>query len=559
MKSVLLALLGIIIVQITGCSKDLRQPSPVEVEQEKSKAVVLKPSPELVRKHMSFLASDDLLGREAGTDGYDKAADYVAKEFSKLGLLPGGDNDSYFQDITFRRSHRDASKVKLEVKNGDGTAMALEQASDYLVSGSLLHAESDITAPVVFAGYGLVAPEMGRDDYAGLDVEGKLVALLTRTPGGIQSEERAYYGSLKGSEASKRGAVGIVSLFTPVSESLFSFQRLATEGGLDEASMGWIKTNGEVQTKSPNLKASAIFSLDGAAKLFANAPVSWASILEAAAMDGGVTATFELPLSMTIQQTSTMDESRSANVIGFIAGSDPLLKHEVLVLSAHLDHIGVSKTDEEDRINNGALDNAAGVATLIETARMLMQQETRPRRTVLFLANTAEEKGLLGSQYFAKHSTLPEHRIVANINLDMPVLTYDFEDVVVFGGDRSTLRDAIELAATEMGLVIADDPFPEQGIFTRSDHFRFVEQGIPSVMVATGMANGGDKAWADHFARTYHRPADDMSNNIDFKAAAKFAELKTRIALEVANADQRPLWNNDDFFARQFGGPMKFD
>jgi len=517
---------------------------------------MFKPSAERVQAHMAFLASDDLEGREAGTVGYDKAADYVAQEFKKLGLQTGGDNGTYFQEVPLRRSYRDASKVGLSVKNTDGKAMQLEQASDYLVAGSLSRSESEVTAEVVFVGYGLVAPELGRDDYAGLDVKDKIVAVLSRTPNGIQSEERAYYGSLKAHEASKRGAIGMISLYTPVAESVYSFERLASEGRLDAARMSWIQEDGQVFTRAPNLKATATFSLAGAEKLFADAPNTWQEILTAAAKDGGNTPTFELPITMTIKQASTLDQSRSANVIGIIPGSDPKLKYEVLALSGHLDHIGISKTDEEDRINNGALDNAAGIATLLEAARMLMQGE-RPKRTILFLANTAEEKGLLGSQYFVKNQILTDHKIVANINLDMPVLTYDFTDVVAFGGDRSSIRGAIQQAAMQMNIAIAEDPFPEQGIFTRSDHFRFVEGGIPSVMLATGMANGGEKAWADHFANNYHRPSDDMSNNINFDAAARFAELKTRITLQIANAQTRPLWNKDDFFARQFNGPMQ--
>lgn len=194
MKLAILAATALFIIQTTGCSHGLYEESAAE--KAASEAVVLEPSADLIRTHMAYLASDELLGREAGTPGYDMAADYVADEFRKLGLLPGGDNGSYFQDVTFRRSYRDARKVNLEVKNASGPAMQLESAADYLVGGSLTNAESNVTAEVVFAGYGLVAPEMGRDDYAGLDVEGKLVALLTRTPDGIQSEERAYYGSL---------------------------------------------------------------------------------------------------------------------------------------------------------------------------------------------------------------------------------------------------------------------------------------------------------------------------------------------------------------------------
>jgi len=327
----------------------------------------------------------------------------VAKEFRKLGLAPGGGNGSYFQDVAFRRSVRNTRKVSLEVKTADGATMPLVEGVDYLVAGSLLNTQSDITSEAVFASFGIVAPELGRDDYEGLDVDGMLVAVLARTPDGI----------------------------------------------------------------------------------------------------------------------------------------------------------GISTTNDEDVSNNGALDNAAGIATLLETARMLMAMKSS-KRTVLFLANTAEQKGLLGSQCFAKNTTLAEHKIVGNINLDMPVLTYDFEDVIVFGGDRSSLRGATLTAAQQIGIAIGEDPFLEQGIFTHSDHFRFIESGVPSVMLATSMANDEEEAWAEHFAKNYNGPSDDMNNNIDFKAAAKFAKLKTRITLQVASADEK-LWNKGDFFGRQFNGSMATD
>ena len=511
--------------------------------------------PQRIETYMAFLADDALLGREPGTPGYDQAADYVADQFAALGLAPAGDNNSYFQMVTLRRSLRQAEKVSLTATNKAGAPLAISPRVDYLVGGSLGEAETTITAPVVFAGFGIVAPELGRDDYANIDVEGKIVAVLSRTPSGLQSEERAFYGAQRSLEASKRGAVGMISLATPTSEAIYSFERLVKEKRMDAARMGWVDTEGEVFNKAPNLKVRAVFSLTGGAALFANAPTAWEEILSAAAQDGGVTPTFDLGVSVTINQSSTLSDIRSANVLGLLEGSDPTLKNEVLVLSAHLDHIGVTTTDEEDRINNGALDNAAGVATLLEVARLLQAGE-RPRRSVLFFANTAEETGLLGAQYFAKQPTMAAERLVANINLDMPLLTYNFQDVIVFGGTRSTLVDAIEQAAAQMGLGIGDDPFPEQGIFTRSDHFRFVEEGIPAVMLATGMANGGEKAWAKHFAEHYHRPSDDMNNNLDFAAAAKFAELKTRITLLVANAEQRPVWRKGDFFGRQFNGPM---
>jgi Zn-dependent M28 family amino/carboxypeptidase len=242
-------------------------------------------------------------------------------------------------------------------------------------------------------------------------------------------------------------------------------------------------------------------------------------------------------------------------VVGMIEGTDPELKDEVIVISAHLDHIGISKTIEEDTINNGALDNASGIATMLDAARMLKAGPPL-KRTVVFAAVTAEEKGLLGAQYFAMNPSVPG-TLVANVNLDMPILTYDFTDIIVYGALRSNIAATVETAASGMGVTLSPDPTPEQGIFTRSDHFRFVEAGIPSVYLKPGFANGGDVAFAEHQAKNYHRPSDDMSNNLDFNAAARFAELNARIALALANQDVRPLWKKDDFFARQFNGPME--
>ena len=511
--------------------------------------------PDRIKAHMDFLAADELLGREPGTPGYDAAADYVAQQFQALGLKAAGEDNSYFQTVRLRSAVRKSSESTLSASSDAGIDLALVDGVDFALGGSLRGESVSASADVVFAGYGIVAPELSRDDYAGLDVRGKIVAVLSRTPGGLQSEERAFYGSRKGREASRRGAIGMISLATPTSEKIYSFERLIKEKRLDSARMGWIGEDDEVYSSAPGLKVGAAISPVGAEKLFAQAPMSWKEVLAVVAEEGGVPPTFDLPVTMTISQASTLNTIESANVLGLIEGSDPLLKNEMLVLSAHLDHLGVTKTDEEDRINNGALDNAAGVATLLEAARLLMAGE-RPRRSILFFANTAEEKGLLGSQYFAKQPTVAADSLVANINLDMPLLTYDFQDVIVFGGSRSTLRDAIQQATAQMGLTIGEDPFPEQGIFTRSDHFRFVEEGIPSVMLATGMANGGEAAWAEHFEKHYHRPSDDTDNDLDFAAAAKFAELKTRITLTVANAATRPLWRKDDFFARQFDGPQ---
>jgi len=516
----------------------------------------LSPSIANIEADMRFLADDALEGREVGTAGYDMAAAYVADRMAALGVAPAGVDGTYFQTVPLRRSYRAGDGMALAATHSEtGDPLTLEENVDFVMFGSTRFEQSAVEAETVFVGFGVVAPDLGRDDYAGLDVDGKIVVNLSGTPKGIQTEERAYYGSQKGVEASKRGAIGTITLATPTRERIYSFSRLINEGRLESASMSWLKPDGETFTRSPNLQAGSFFSMDGGRKLMEGAGHDFDALMETAEAEGGAVAGFDLPYTISLSQTSTLDTVESDNVIGLIEGSDPELKNEIVVLTAHLDHIGVSKSFEEDKINNGALDNAAGVATLLEVARMMLEGE-RPKRSVMLLIVTAEEKGLLGAQYFAQNPTVDAARLVGSVNLDMPVLTYEFEDVVAFGSDRSTIADAVSSAASEMGMQLSPDPFPDQGLFTRSDHFRLVEIGVPSIFLATGTANGGDAAWAEHFATNYHRPSDDMDNNISFEAAANFAEINARIALTLANAEERPLWVKDDFFARQFDGPQ---
>jgi len=511
---------------------------------------------EAIETHMAYLASDELEGREAGSEGYEKAAAYTAAEFERLGLKPAGDQGTYFQTVPLARSYRVAEAGGMTVTMPDGETVDLEKNVDFAIGASTRFESSSREAGAVFVGYGIVAPDTGRDDYEGLDVEGKIVFMLSGTPSGIQTEERAYYGSRKTAEASARGALGVVQLETPQRREIYSFKRLVGEGRLDSARMSWTGSDGAPFSRAPNVEVGATVSLEGAEKLFALTGTPYEAIIAASEAEGGQGEGFDLPFTVSITQESKIDTIESPNVIAMIEGSDPDLKAEVIVLTAHLDHIGISDSFAGDRINNGALDNAAGVATLLEVARKMSEGEA-PRRSVMFLLVTAEEKGLLGAQYFTENPTLDRERIVGNVNLDMPVLTYDFQDVVAFGSDRSNIADAVASAAEEMGMTLSPDPFPEQGLFTRSDHFRFVEIGVPSVFLATGFANGGEQAWNEHFAKNYHRPSDDMSNDLDFAAAARFAEVNYRIAMTLANREERPLWKAGDFFARQFDGPMQ--
>ena len=516
----------------------------------------LAPSAEDIEAHMRFLASDDLMGREPGSAGYDTAAAYVAAELEALGVAPAGVDGGFFQTVPMQRSYRVPEALSFTVTDtASGREIGFESNVDHVVGGSTRAAETSVTAEAVFVGFGIVAPDLGRDDYAGLDVDGKIIVMLNGTPKGIQTEERAFYGSRKTAEASKRGAVGIVTMATPTRERVYSFARLIGEGRLEAARMSWLKPDGETYTLAPGVQATATLSMAGGRKLIESAGQDFDALMETAEAEGGTVEGFALPQTISISQRSNLDVVESDNVIGMIEGSDPVLKNEVIVLTAHLDHIGVSKSFEEDKINNGALDNAAGVSTLLDVARMILAGE-RPRRSIMVLIVTAEEKGLLGAQYFAQNPTVDASRLVGNVNLDMPVLTYPFQDVVAFGSDRSTIESAVQTAAADMNMKLSPDPFPDQGLFTRSDHFRMVEIGVPAIFLATGFANGGEEAWATHFAKNYHRPSDDMNNALDFDAAARFSEVNARIALELANRDERPLWRKNDFFARQFNGPQ---
>ena len=233
---------------------------------------------------------------------------------------------------------------------------------------------------------------------------------------------------------------------------------------------------------------------------------------------------------------------RTANVIGVLPGSDPALKDEYVVLSAHLDHLGLDKRQGRDPIFNGAMDNAAGVATMLEAARAFAQSGKPPRRSILFLALGAEEEGLIGSDYFARHPTIGSGKIVADVNLDMPILLYDFQDVVAFGAEHSTLGPIVAAAGARMGVTLSPDPMPQENLFVRSDHYSIVKTGVPSVVLVTGCKNGGEKAFRDFLKSHYHQVNDDVSQPFDWNAGAKFARINYLIAREIADRDEAPRW-----------------
>jgi len=322
--------------------------------------------------------------------------------------------------------------------------------------------------------------------------------------------------------------------------------------------MTWIGPDGVPGRTGEHVQVSASFSPEGAAKLFEGASVSYADISAALEDEEALPAPFALPVELEIVSNGEHNDIMSSNVVAILEGSDPVLKNEFVVLSAHLDHLGThERPDTDDAIHNGALDNASGIASMLEVARAFAESGRRPKRSLMFVAVTAEEKGLVGSEYFANFPTRPIESIVANVNLDMPVLLYDFTDVIAFGAEHSTIGEIAEQALAPMGVALSPDPMPQQAIFVRSDHYNFVRQGVPAIFLATGYANGGEEAWGMFFAENYHKPSDDLSQDIHWQAGAKFALANYRIVRALANANERPMWVADDYFGNRFGGPME--
>ncbi len=512
-----------------------------------------------MKAHVLFLASDAMKGRAAGSPEFDIAAQYVAAQFYAAGLRPGGDQGGYLQTVPLV-SYKAASKGDF-VWTGRGVAQPLVFGEDYVPAANGAKAETSVSAPVVFVGYGIDAPQYGQDDYKGVDVRGKIVAYFGGSPARFGGEERAFFGSggTKAAIAQAKGAVGVITLESPRSAKVRTFAKLADSYATPR--MTWANPDGTGKVDAPGAPSLGTVSMAGAAKLFASAKTSWSRIVKQADRDNAKFKPVPLVGTLTVATKTSFVPAASSNVVGVIPGSDPVVGKEVVVLSAHLDHIGITKPVASDKkggdaLNNGALDNAIGIASLIEEARRFTASGQAPKRTIMFLAVTGEEKGLVGSDYFTNHPTVPLTSIVADVNLDMPILTYKFEDMVVFGAERSTIGPIVQKAVAAIGVGLSPDPMPEEGIFVRSDHFRFVQKGIPSVFLWPGQKGPGEAAVAYFMANNYHKPSDDLTQPILWDQGVRFVDANYRIAREIADGAQRPVWNAGDYFGVLYKGPM---
>jgi hypothetical protein len=513
-----------------------------------------------IEQHMNVLAGDQLEGRGLGSAGYDGALAYVEATLKSYGIQPAGERGGFRQRVPLRNSVVTEDASSMTVRAGAQTK-TLAYGKDYMLGADLLRSDVSIAdAPVAFVGYGVSAPTLAYDDYAaGVDVKGKVVAYLSGAPAMLPSNERAYYssGAVKEAEAAKRGAIGTIS-FTSPDDPRFRWDVSVATG--KQGAFAWMDERGNPNRGDASLRGSASLNHSGVEALFAGAPQTPAAVFAAAAKS--TPQAFDLATRVSLVTHSTHRDVESANLVARLEGSDPALAGEHVVYVAHVDHFGRGVAMNGDDIYNGAHDNASGVAIVLEVAHAYSALKTRPRRSALFLFVTAEERGLLGSDYFARNPTVPASGIVANFALDMPFLYHPLLDIVPYGAQHSTLVAPVTRAAQHLGIAIAEDPIPEQVLFIRSDHFSFVRQGVPSLFIKSGFQTGdpardGGKINAAYRRDVYHKPNDDMSQAFDFDAGAQHARLNFLTGWLVAQETSRPAWNAGDFFGGLFGRAPK--
>ena len=508
-----------------------------------------------IEAHLRYLADDERLGRMTGSAEYNESAAYVATWFADIGLEPAGD-DGWYQQVPMLANRIDVESASLVYHQdvGDG---AQRWKEDFVMSGDTVRPVTEVRAEVVFVGFGIHAPELGYSDYDDVDVRGKVVALFGGAPDSFPHNERAFYSSrlTKSEEAVSRGAVGVLSLRSRTDQRRYSWKRVSENAGV-RPGMSWVNLSGAAANYFPELQGGAVLNVPAADELFSGSPITFEDALDAA--DAGTPLSTPLGVEVTLARRTEHETLTSPNVVGLLRGSDPDLADEYVIYTAHLDHVGTGVPVNGDSIYNGMYDNAMGVALLIEAARAFAAMPVAPRRSILFIALTGEERGLVGSDYFAHYPTVPADGLVANVNLDMPLLLYPLADVIAFGSEHSSLESVIAGVVRPERFELSPDPVPEEVLFIRSDQYSFVKQGIPAVFLVPGFTStdpdiDGARLFNEHLRTHYHQPSDDLSRPIDWESAVRFARVNVRIGHAVAEQSDRPTWNPGDFFGEKFG------
>jgi hypothetical protein len=512
--------------------------------------------------HIQFLADDKLEGRDTGSEGFRKAAAYVAGQFEKLGLKPGGAS-GYEQPVKFQTRTVVAGESSVSLVR-DGSVEALAPGQEATLGGRS-EAAGEITAPMVFVGYGLVIPEAQYNDLAGVDLKGK-IAVYVNGPGPAQASGnvKSHYSSGAERWAALRsaGAIGVATIMNPRVPPTGADAAQAN-GGAGRGGRGGQPPQPSFALTDPTLREGAGMQVSimigraGGEKFFAGSGHTYESILKSAAANEPL-PTFPLAGELRVKGTFTTGTVEAPNVVAILPGSDAKLKDEYVVFSSHLDHVGIGRPVNGDSLYNGAMDNASGVASVLEVARLFRESGVKPKRSLIFVALTAEEKGELGSRFFAAHPSgiggvpINLKQVVADINLDMFLPLYKLKVLEVQGLAESSLGAVVREAAKEEGVEVQTDREPDQNRFIRSDQYSFIRQGIPALAFKFGYEFGSpeEKIRQDWVKTIYHKPADDLNQPVDAESAARFDRIIFGLMRRVADDPARPRWNDDSFFKR---------
>jgi len=530
--------------------------SPAQAIPKKVDKALRQVRPDDIKAHIQYLADDRLLGRKPGTPGYQLAVDYVTGQLRSFGVQPAGEEGGFTQRVRLRHATvRPGATVTYQSANA---SLMLAPAEVHLYP----HPEQPQTqlAPsgLAFVGYGISAPDQGYDDYQHLDVKGKVVVIVRGAPRRFPSTVAAASQdqTLLVQTAARHGAVGVLfasgrpapaTAATAPARPLVTTSVLGPDGRV-AAARGFVSGSGVALTGT--------LSAAGLQILLLNAATDTARVL--GALRQGTPTPVALRGTLAASWASAYQDFDSYNVVGKIPGSDARLRDEYVVHSAHLDHLGVGAPVQGDSIYNGAHDNASGVASVLEIARLYSHLKQKPKRSILLVLQTGEELGLLGSAYFAARPTVPKTSLVADVNTDMPTIIAPLLSVVPLGAQHSSLARPVADAARYLNLTVEEDPEPDQNRFIRSDQYSFVAQGIPALHIKYGNRTpDGKNNLAEQVQKwravTYHKPQDDSNGTFDFTAGRKYVQLNFLIGYLVAQDPQRPTWNLGDFFGQRFG------
>jgi Zn-dependent M28 family amino/carboxypeptidase len=494
--------------------------------------------------YVKVLAADDMEGRETGSAALKRAESYVVDQLKLNGLEPAGAN-GYYQSMEFESRQIDEKNSSLALVN-KGQEETLTLGEDAIFSTRVDLAPS-VQAGMAFVGYGMTVPEKDYDDLKGIDLKGKIAVIMAGSPAELPGALASHYQTLneRWKALSKAGVIGTVTVLNPASMDI-PWSRIAANR--THPSMVLV---GKDFDDTPGQKLAVAFNPEHASKLFADSGHQLQEILDLA-KDRKPLPHFPLAVSLRAKAAVNKRKLESANVVAKLPGADPRLKNEYVVLSAHIDHVGIGEPINGDRIYNGAMDNASGSAVLLDVAASLRKSKEKPKRSILFLFVTGEEKGLLGSRYFTAHPTVRPASMVADINIDMFLPIVPLKVLTVYGLAESDLGDVAKEVAQKVGVGVQPDPEPQRNSFIRSDQYNFIRHGIPALAMKVGFEPGSpeQKLFKDWLTQRYHAPSDDLDQPVDLPAAAKYEEVIRGMLLSVADRDQRLQWKPDSFFRR---------